>query len=215
MSDTDLNVLREDIAFLKRLSGDAFARPAPALWLMAVFGLGFGTSFLTIYALALTVVAGADRDLMVWGNLPLALSLVAFLGTLAVFAWRTIRRPADAPPLSRAARSAWTAAFLGLVVIVASFKIFGFTDRHLSYTPGYAEHLLPAVLLTLWGAAWWVAGFASDRPWARLIGPTSFAAALTAAWQANTLHMLLIGGLSLVLLMAAPAIALLREPRAS
>lgn len=215
MSDTDLNALRDDISFLKRLSSDSAARPAPALWLMVVFGGCFGLSGLIAYGLWSVAWATRDLTLLRLGAVPFYASVLIFLGALAWFGWATLRGRATAPPLSRAAKAAWTAALLGLVVVFLCFKIFAFDPRHLPYAPGYSTHLLPAVLLALWGAAWWVAGFTGERRWAKLIGPASFVAALLAAWQANTVHMLLIGGLSLLLLMAAPAVALLREPARS
>ena len=211
MTDTDVTSLRDDISFLKRLSMEPTARPAPALWLMIVFGGGFGSSALIGYGLCLAVLAGADVKLVGGIAWPFYLSALGFAGATLAFGWRATRPAVAGSPMSRAARAAWTAAFLGLVIMLASFKIFAFTGRHQPYAPGYAEHLLPALLLTLWGAAWWVAGFMGERRWARMIGPASFAAALAAAWQANTVHMLLIAGLSLLLLMVAPAVALLRE----
>lgn len=212
MSDADLTALREDISFLKRLSADATARPAPGLWLMVVFGTTFGFSSLTAYGLCLAALAAHNPALLRYIGLPFYLSATAFLVALVVVGWRTLRVGSRSAPMGRAAKAAWTAAFLGLVVIVVSFKLFAFAGRHQPYTPGYAEHLLPAILLALWGAAWWVAGFTGERRWTRLVGPAGFAAALAAAWQANTVHIMLIGGVSLLLLMAAPAIALLREP---
>lgn len=212
MTDADLTTLRDDISFLKRLSSDGSARPAPALWLMAVFGGSFGLSGLIGYALLGVAWATRDLTLIRLAAAPFYLSVLIFLGALAWFGWTTLRGRKGGAPLSRAAKAAWTAALLGLVVVWSCFKIFATDERHLPYSTGYIEHLFPAILLALWGAAWWVAGFTGERRWARLIGPASFAAALAAAWQANTVHILLIGGLSLLLLMAAPAVALLREP---
>ncbi len=212
MTDTDLSALRDDISFLKRLSSDRSARPAPALWLMAVFGGAFGLSGLTGYGMLSVAWATRDLTLIRLAAAPFYLGALIFLGALIWFGWVTLRGRKRPAPLSRAAKAAWTAALLGLVVVWSCFKIFAMDARHLPYSTGYIEHLFPAILLTLWGAAWWVAGFTGERRWARLIGPASFAAAVAAAWQANTVHILLIGGLSLLLLMAAPAIALLREP---
>lgn len=212
MTDTDLSALRDDISFLKRLSSDRSARPAPALWLMAVFGGAFGLSGLTSYGMLSVAWATRDLTLIRLAAAPFYLGALIFLGALIWFGWVTLRGRKSAAPLSRAAKAAWTAALLGLVVVWSCFKIFAMDARHLPYSTGYIEHLFPAILLALWGAAWWVAGFTGERRWAWLIGPASFAAAVAAAWQANTVHILLIGGLSLLLLMAAPAIALLREP---
>lgn len=212
MSDADLTALRDDIAYLKTLSSDALARPAPGLWLMVVFGGGFGASGLISYGLVLAALGSGEVTLARLAAWPFYISALVFLGALAVVGWRMLRqRREGATMMSRPARAAWTAAFLGLVTVIVSFKIFAFADRHQAYSPGYAEHLAPAFLLALWGAAWWVAGFTGERAWARLIGPASFLAALAAAWGANTVHILLIGGLSLLLLMAAPAAVLLRE----
>ncbi len=214
MSDTDLGALRDDISFLKRLSTDALARPAPALWLMVVFGGCFGSSLLFGYAMALAGWLGwIDRlAALRIGAVPFYVSVLVFMVALAVAGWATLRRRSGAPKVSRAAGAAWTAALLGLVVVAVSFRIFALSPRHEPYSPGYAEHLFPAIILALWGAAWWVAGFTGERRWTRLIGPASFAAALAAAWFANTGHIVLVAGLSLLLLMAAPAVALLREP---
>lgn len=212
MSDADLTALRDDIAYLKTLSSDALARPAPGLWLMVVFGGGFGASGLIAYGMVLAALISRDITLARFAAWPFYISALAFVVALAVVGWRTLRqRRGGGAVMSRPARAAWTAAFLGLVTVIVSFKIFAFADHHQAYSPGYAEHLAPACLLALWGAAWWVAGYTGERAWARLVGPASFVAALAGAWSANTVHLLLVGGLSLLLLMAAPAVALLRE----
>lgn len=212
MSEADLTALRDDIAYLKTLSSDALARPAPGLWLMVVFGGGFGASGLIAYGMGLAALISRDMTLTRFAAWPFYISALAFVVALAVVGWRMLRqRREGAAMMSRPARAAWTAAFLGLVTVIVSFKIFAFAERHQAYSPGYAEHLAPAFLLALWGAAWWVAGYTGERVWARLIGPASFLAALAAALSANTFHILLIGGLSLLLLMAAPAAVLLRE----
>jgi hypothetical protein len=209
MADADLAVMRSDLAFLKGLAERGRGGPAPALLLMAAFGLIYGAMCLAMAAAGLggrEMVRSLGPAIWLAGHGAFFVCLVAF-AVSAVTGWRR------GVPVNRAAAAAWTAAAIAAVGLKVAFEVFARRAPD-TYTVGYASHFAPVVLLTLWGAAWWVAASAADRPWARRVALGSWIAAAAAAWWANDGPIILVAGLSCLLLAFAPAVVLLRERRA-
>lgn len=213
MSDT-AHSDESDLAFLKRLAMAGRGEPAPFLLLMAVFGGAYGFSILAVVGAILiegppnaSGVAGPiSRFLGAW---IFVAAHLAFLLALVWTAWRTLGP--NRVRLNRAASAAWTAAFIGLVVVFAAIRMF--TRNEPPTDAVYAAHLLGPVLLILWGCAWWVTAIVSERRWLLAVAMGSFTAALAAAWVGNSVAMLPIAASSLLLLAFAPAIILMREHR--
>lgn len=201
-----------DLAFLKRLAVAGRGEPAPFLLLMAVFGLGYGLTAIGLYISVLTgfpVTPGSPHATIKAAGYMLLASHVAFLVTLLWTGWRTFgpRRIR----LSRAASATWTAAFLGLVVILIAIRLFARDEPPTDQV--YSIHFIGPVLLVLWGCAWWVTAILTERRWLLAVATGSFAAALAMAWTQNTPPGILVGGLSLVLLAFVPAVLLMLERR--
>lgn len=202
-----------DLAYLKRLAMAGRGEPAPFLLLMAVFGGVYGFSIMAVMAAFMIegwpqdgVIGPISRFLGAW---VFVAAHGAFLLALLWTAWRTLGP--DRVRLNRAASATWTAAFIGLVVVVSAIRMF--TRNEPPTDAVYAAHLLGPMLLVLWGCAWWVTSIVSERRWLSAVAVGSFAAALALAWVGNSVIMLPIIGFSLLLLAFAPAVVLMRERR--
>lgn len=203
-----------DIAYLKRLATAGRGEPAPFLLLMAVFGGAYGFAMLSIcVALAIEGFPGpANADyrpgpLVQFLNLGVFIAHFVFLAALLWTVWRTLGP--NRVRLSRASTATWSAAFAAFVTIVIGFRIF--TRDQLATDAVYASYLLPPVLLTLWGAAWWVTAILNDRRWLMLVAIGSFAAAIAMAVVGNTPPLLPLSAACLLLLAFLPALILMRR----
>ena len=202
-----------DLAYLKRLAMAGRGEPAPFLLLMAVFGGVYGFSIMAV--MAAFMLEGWPGDGGV-GPISRFLGAWIFVAAHGVFllallwtGWRTLGP--YRVRLNRAASATWTAAFIGLVVVVTAIRMF--TRNEPPTDAVYAAHLLGPMVLVLWGCAWWVTSIVSERRWLAAVAVGSFAAALALAWVGNSMIMLPIIGSSLLLLAFAPAMTLMRESR--
>lgn len=203
----------EDLAYLKRLAMAGRGEPAPFLLLMAVFGLGYGSTTLAFY-LALTLEAPRQAaDLGVLGQIAgvlLLASHLAFLLALVWTGWRTFGPKRRS--LNRAASAIWTAAFIGLVVILIGIRLFARDEPPSDAV--YSIHFVGPVLLVLWGCAWFVTAILSDRRGLLPVAVGSFIASLAMAWTQNTVSVVGVGSASLLLLAFAPALYLMMRREA-
>lgn len=205
-----------DIAYLKRLATAGRGEPAPFLLLMAVFGGAYGFVILAIWlglvvegvpqAANGRVEAGPIVQMLNWG---IFFAHFAFLAALIWTVWRTFGP--NRIRLSRAATATWSAAFIGMVTTVVSFRIF--TQEQPPTDAVYAAYMMPPVLLMLWGSAWWVTAILNDRRWLLLVAVGSFAAAIGMAAIGNAPALLPASAACLLLLAFAPAVLLMRERR--
>lgn len=203
-----------DIAYLKRLAVAGRGEPAPFLLLMAVFGGGYGFAMLAIIVgLAIEGVPEPVRGEPQAGPIVQALNLgifaahLAFLAALIWTIWRTFGP--NRIRLSRASMATWSAAFIGMITTIISFRVF--TQDQLPTDAVYASYLMPTVLLTLWGAAWWVTAILNDRRWLMLVAIGSFCAAVGMAIVGNTPPLLPLSAACLLLLAFLPAVILMRQ----
>lgn len=200
-----------DLAYLKRLASAGRGEPAPFLLLMAVFGGGYGFVLVALFVLGAidpSSMLNPTRSPMVIAlNWALLACHALFALTLLWTAWRTLgpRRI----KLSRSASATWSAAFVALVVIFAAFRIYAADET--SSDQIYTAHILPSVLLVLWGCAWWVTALLNERRWLLLIALGSFAAAIAMAAIGNSPGFLPLSAACLILLAFVPAVALMLE----
>lgn len=203
-----------DLAYLKRLASAGRGEPAPFLLLMAVFGGAYGFSLLAILiGIAIEGVPDPARGAGHAGPIVQSLNLgvfaahLLFLGALIWTVWRTLGP--NRVRLSRAATATWSAAFIAMVTTVVGFRIF--TQDQLPTDAVYASYMLPPVLLTLWGAAWWVTAILNDRRWLLGVATGSFAAAIATAAAGNSMTQLPLAAACLLLLAFLPAVVLMRQ----
>ncbi len=203
-----------DLAYLKRLASAGRGEPAPFLLLMAVFGGGYGFALLAILiGVAIEGLPGPATGRAEAGPIVQALNLsvfaahILFLVALIWTVWRTLGP--NRVRLSRAATATWSAAFVAMITMVVGFRIF--TEDQLPTDAVYAAYLLPSVLLTLWGAAWWVTAILNDRRWLLLVAIGSFGAAIGMAIIGNSPPALPLAAACLLFLAFLPAVILMRQ----
>ena len=205
---------RADIAFLKRMAMEGRGEPAPALVLMAVFGLVFGVLALGLFIQIATANGGApfaQSGPWAWYNrFSMPVASLAFLAALGWTAWRSFA--ADRRPLNRGALAAWSGAFLALLVVLVVIRVF--TRNEPPTDAVYGVYLTAPFLLTLWGVAWWTTAIVSRRPWLTMFALASWAMAILAAWVGNSLPILAIAAASLLGLAFLPATILMVQKRA-
>lgn len=210
LSDQGANA---DLAYLKRLAQSGRGEPAPFLLLMAVFGLGYGLAVLLIWRGLMVEPPrpGKPLGLLVEiGNWGIMASHAAFLATVLWTCWRTLgprRRP-----LNRAASAVWSAAFIGLIVVLVGIRLFARNEPPSDAV--YSVHFVGPVLLVLWGCAWFVTAMVTERRWLVVVAVGSFVASLAMAWTQNTPAVLPVGAASLLLLAFVPALVLMLKRQA-
>lgn len=202
-----------DIAFLKRMALEGRGEPAPALVLMAVFGLVFGVVVLGLYIQIATAEGGppfGQSGPWRWFNrYAIPVAFIAFLVALGWTGWRSFA--ADRRPLNRGALAAWSGAFIGLAIAFLAVRIFVRNEPPTDAV--YGVYLLPPILLILWGVAWWTTAVVSRRPWLMTVALASWAMAVLAAWVGNSLLLLAVAAASLLGLAFLPALVLMAQKR--
>lgn len=210
------HALQDDVGFLKRLAAQGRGEPAPLAWLLALFGLVYGTVFLTPFGLYALFSAGVierkivppiSQALFLTGNIVFGLGL---LGAAAqIWATRHSR-----PRVNTVALATWVGAFVALVTVAISFALLFMGARGVDF-PRHALLVLtvaaPVVILTLYGMAWWVAASVTDRKWLFLVALGSFAAAIVMAAVPGLL--VLTGAVALLLLAFVPGLMLALSAR--
>jgi len=203
-----------DIAYLKRLAVAGRGEPAPFLLLMAAFGGAYGFALLAVMiGLAIEGFPDLAQGRYEAGPIVQALhwSIMAahlvFLLALIWTVWRTVGP--NRVRLSRAATATWSATFIAMVTVVASFRVF--TQDQQPTDSVYAFYMMPPVLLVLWGAAWWVTAILNDRRWLLLVAIGSFGAAIAMAVVGNKPPLLPLSIACLLLLAFLPAVILMRQ----
>lgn len=215
MTDNLPSSAAADLAYLKSVAAAGRGRPAPAVPLMAVFGGGFGLGELVVWFEQVAFNGGEFFDGPapgVWDTVNGVLFIgahLAFLLTLLWTGWRVLQTRGAG--MNRGAAAAWTAAFAGLMVTVASVWLIGRAPYQ--GHPDTVGHLAPTVVLTLWGCAWWVTSIVTGRRWLGLVAVSSGVMALLAAALVDTGWLKLISASSLLGLAFLPAVMLLWQAR--
>lgn len=212
MSDRE-NSDSDDLAYLKRLALAGRGAPAPFLLLMAVFGGAYGLwAVLTCLAVLFAFATGdegpafGDRLMAIssWGFVVANLVFIAGVGWTL---WRTLGPRREA--VSRSAAAIWSSAFFGLLTVLGATFASARTTSHVVFDAG----ALSAILLILWGCAWWATAIASDRRWLLAVAGGSFVAAVVLTALGQSFWGFPILAACLILFAFLPAVLLMREGR--
>jgi len=200
---TDQNTsLRDDIAFMRNLAESGRDNTLRGGSVMVSSGLIFGTASLIIWGGLQTGYAAADQLVLVW---PVA--GVLFFICLYLFLRSLPKREAKAS----ANGVSWSGLGWAIFVCVVSLLIIAVRTNQAA-----AAAAISPVILSLYGAAWCMAGAITRRRWQYGFGLASFAAALVNAWavpEGNLMYLLY--ALSLYILVAAPGFHLMRRGKAA
>lgn len=202
-----MNEMAANLSYLRRLAHAGRGKPAPFLPLMAMFGGGYGLSFLLVYLAAILEGALGEGPLSWAARIVFIVAHLLFLAGCVWTGWSLFLSRGRG--LSRVASAAWSAAFIAMVTAVAAFFIYSRNEP--ANDAVYSGFMLPAILLVLWGAAWWTSALASDRRSLLVVALSSFGAAVMAAVIGNSPALLLLTGLCLLSLAFLPALLLMRD----
>jgi hypothetical protein len=195
--------LRDDIAFLRDLARDDGADLAREGANMIVVGLVFGAVTFT-YWLVFTGHAAGLAVVVPW----LWAAGVAIMILVAMLLNRGLPRASGAA--SRAVAAAWGGTGVSLIAPCLGLMLGGARtgNAHL------VLWIFPVILFTLYGAAWTVAWVVKRRGWLFLVAVGCFAAAFAEGALVSSPHQWLVLAAGLILCVALPGAAILRQSRA-
>ena len=197
-----LQALHEDISFVRSIAEDSGPPYRRDGLLLVVTGLILGLAVLWSWMTAqglLSWPVGKWRPIL-QAYVPYELWLVAVL-----VIWFRYRKRVESVA-ARAISATWSSFFLHFVascgVILATFRI--------GHAPNLVD-VMPTVLFALYGMAWWVAAAVRQRKSYRAIALGSYAAEFAIGILIGTPLSTLVFAVGLLLLVAAPGFAILRE----
>lgn len=201
MSDQNQS-LRDDIAFLRTMAEAGRDRPMVGGSILAMAGGVFGAASLLVWFMAEIQGVTGWMYSVVWGA-----SAAIYMAALAVMLRRL---PKSAGALQAATGVAWSGVGIAIFFIFVSLML-------MSYRLDIPNLMLvfPSVLMALYGAAWFVGATLLRQRWLHLVGAGSFASAVLNAWLADGHTIWLVYGFSLLLLLAAPGLVLMRQSKAA
>ena len=187
---------RNDLAFMKSVIEDR----GPLPWFFGAHLFAVGTIFgLNLLAGAVVVWPSA-----IWSWLPATLVYVPV--------WFLINARSDYGAMGPSARvfgAVWMAVFLMTLTIVASLIVADIETR-----VTYAL-IWPSIACALYGGAWTVGALIRRRGWMALVALGCFATAIACAAFVGRPQMLLVLGVALLAVFAAPGLVLMRLARRS
>jgi hypothetical protein len=208
MSLEDNASLQGDLSFLKKLAGEGRGKPAPMAALVAGFGLLYGIAMLYNWWAVRRYVADIQATDGLYGIAPLWYAVHAlFLLLLAGCLIQAFLRRGESPAVNRVAAAGWTAAFIGLIAIIASAILQGRVVNNY-----FALNLMPSFFLVLWGFGWFVSAAATGQRWLYAVALASLAAApLWAVTALFSINGFLVAGLCCLSLAFVPGVILMRR----
>lgn len=202
MTDEKMQILKDDIAFMKALAQEGSSTPLLFGAVMVAAGLIFGAGAVGHWLLATGILALSPWFFMVnWIG-----AGVAFFILLNLLLRRASTRPGYSAGVNKATGAAWSgvgfaifSTFLGLTAV--------------GMTTGLWEVMavFPVLILALYGAAWFVAASLSGVRWLWLIALGSFAGAVAMGALTASPHQMLGYAACLLLLAVLPGWLLMRQ----
>lgn len=205
MSDDNMQVLRDDIAFMRDLAHEGGNTPLLFGGVLVAAGLVFGLASVGHWLIASGVLRLAPWWFMV--------NWLAAAGVFGVVCTRLVRRAGARHGSSSTANRATGAAWSGIgFAIFASW--LGLVAMAVTTGDWRVMNAFPVLILALYGAAWFVAGEMSRQRWLRLVALASFGAAVALGVLAASPHLMLAYAACLMLVAVVPGIVLMREESA-
>lgn len=192
--------LREDIAFIRQMAEAGRDRPMLGGQILVAAGLVWGAASFSVWCMTSVLRMSAGSANIAW-----AIGFVVWMVTLFVMV-RRVRAQVSGPQETSGA--AWAGVGYAIFAIAVSLGVIGWRLNLPSVL-----WAIPSVLLALYGAAWSVAATAFRKPWMHVMAIASFVMAPVNGWFAGDPAIWLIYAISLVGLLTAPGLYLIREAR--
>ena len=199
---SDMQSVRDDIAFMRALAEEGRAAPLLGGAILLTAGLVFGGASVAHFAIS---ASGAHLTPWIYPILWIG-SAVVFTVILQVLKTRYRGRPGISSPSNRAMGGVWQgvgwAAFALFIALgIASWKL----DSPVIFG------LFPSAILVLYGAAWTLAARMSDLKWMRWIALMAFVFAALMPLLLNDTRIYLVYAAALGLTAALPGVLLMRQ----
>jgi hypothetical protein len=196
----EMQSIRDDIAYLKAMADSGRDGAITGGWTLVAAGGLYGAASLVHWA-TLSGFGGLPPSTSSWGW------LAALLGFFLVLFLTKRRGGADSRP--RAIAQAWQGIGWGIFFMFAAIALATWRTSSpilISFSP--------AIVLGLYGVAWWVAAAVTGKRWLVATAAGSFAASLISAWLVTDTAQWLFYAIALVMLALVPGLVVLREARA-
>jgi hypothetical protein len=192
----------DDIAYLRELTQDTLSARAGAA--MITVGVVFAAVTFAYWLMFSGRIGGlATVGAYLWMAGVVLMVLIA--------AGLNRRLPPSRGAASRGLSAAWGITGCAMIAPCLGWLIGGARIGQ----PHLVLWVFPALLFTLYGAAWIVAWVVRRRAWFGLVGAARFAAAFAEGALAGSADQWLVLSAGLVLLVAAPGAAIVRQARAA
>jgi hypothetical protein len=202
MTEDNMQVLRDDIAFMRDLAREGGNTPLLFGGVMVAAGLIFGLASVGHWMIATGVLRLPPWWFMV--------NWLTAAGVFGIVCTRLVRRAGTRHGSSSSANRATSAAWSGVgLAIFASWA--GLTAMAAMTGDWRVMNAFPVLILALYGAAWFVAGDMSRQGWLKLVALAAFAAAVALGALAASPHLMLAYAACLLLVAVVPGIVLMRQ----
>jgi hypothetical protein len=200
---TDVQSLKDDLAFLRGLTQDGGKGLARDGFALAAVGLIFGVITLFYWL----VYSGPLAAAWMVGYWAWMIGVVLMSGVVLVFRRRL---PESTGGAARAMSMAWNGVGVsmtagGLGLLAAGWKM---------HDGNFVLHSFPIMMFSLYGAAWSVAYAALRFGWFALVSAGCFAASVVEGLLYGTPHQWLVLSAGLFVLVGLPGIAIFKKARA-
>ncbi len=193
-----IQAIRDDLAFMREMTvGDEAAASRKAGAILTTAGVVFAAASVSAWAASASL---APLWIMAW---VWPASVVIFLAALAVILSRGARAQGVR---DRTAGMAWTAIGWAIFAIM-----LGFTAASYQLHSSVLFAGTPMVILALYGAGWTVAATVSGRRWMGGVALGGYVGAIAIGFLVTNPVIFLVYAAALLLLTAAPGVALLRR----
>jgi hypothetical protein len=197
-----MQVLRDDIAFMRDLAREGGNTPLLFGGVMVAAGLIFGIASVGHWLIASGVLRVSPWWFMV--------NWLTAAGVFGVVATRLVRRAGTRQGSNSSANRATGAAWSGVgFAIFASWV--GLSAMALTTGDWRVMNAFPVLILALYGAAWFVAGEMSRQGWLKLVALAAFAGAVALGALAASPNLMLAYAACLLLVAVVPGVVLMRR----
>ena len=202
MTDEKIQILKDDIAFMRALAQEGRTTPLLFGRVLVAAGLIFGSGAIGHWLIDSEILKVSD-----W------LFLVNWIGAAAIFGIAMtfiMRRARTQPGYGAGVNKATGAAWSGIgFAILASW--LGMTSIGMTTGNWEVMDVFPVLIFALYGAAWFVAGTLSNTGWIKLTALGSFGGAVLMGLLSATPYLMLGYAACLILLAVIPGLVLIRQ----
>jgi len=203
MTDEKMQILKDDIAFMRALAQEGSTTPLLFGRVMVAAGLVFGAGAVGHWL----IVSGVLRVPSPW------FLTLNWLATGLVFAAIFIRvmrharkQPGFGAGLNKAVGAAWTGVGFAIFTMWLGMTAIGAVTGDWQ-----VMNMFPVLIFALYGAAWYVAGQLGGKGWIKVLAFASFAAAVAMGALTGNPYQMLGYAACLVLLATVPGWILMRQ----